>query len=404
VLVKAGAKLQKDARKKPPTLLDATHAGLPFLCTYIFRWDPGTGPGAVKKQLVQADDAGKTPLLLAASAGSTEVLRRLLEGRAAPEAAAANGRQALHEAAAAGHETVVSLLVERKVEAGAADAAGRTALFYAAEQGHVTHCRWLLEQGLQPSACDDQERTPLHAAAAAGRAAVCQALLESASGEAQEVLKAEDWEGISAAFLAVREGHLEVCKLLGAQKADLHATLDFGVTALQAAAERGHAEVLRLLLSDLPSAEGAREAATACRVSDRRNAWLLAAAGGHVACCRQLWDAVDGPDLGATVDRDGRNAVLLAALGGHVEVCSWLLETEASAPGLASVDACTWTPLHVASAAGHKEAVKWLLAASADLKAVDADGKTAREWAGLRGQLAVEALLRDAEKKAVAEG
>ncbi|CAE7939951.1 ANKRD50, partial [Symbiodinium necroappetens] len=65
--------------------------------------------------------------------------------------------------------------------------------------------------------------------------------------------------------------------------------------------------------------------------------------------------------------------------------------------GLRERDACSWTPLHAASAEGQKPVVEWLLEQGADLRAVDEDGRTAREWAELRQQGATESVLRRAE-------
>jgi len=201
---------------------------------------------------------------------------------------------------------------------------------------------------------------------------------------------------------------VKVCRLLAEHRADLQATLEFGVTPLHMAAERGHGTVLRCLLEDLAERgpDAASAAAAAPRTVDRRSPWLAAAAEGHQPCCRQLWATTpDGGTLRSQQDRDGRFALLLAARGGHVETCEWLLEagaTSALDSGLEGRDLCGWTPLIAASAEGHKEAVRWLLKVRADLSAVDTDGRSARAWSGLRGHSAVEAQLRRAEEEAAA--
>jgi len=191
------------------------------------------------------------------------------------------------------------------------------------------------------------------------------------------------------------------------RSADLHAVLEFGVTPLQVAAESGHESVLQLLLTEIAagrcSVASAEGAVAARRGSDGRSAWLVAAAEGHLGCCKQLWTAAGSTDaaMASQVDRDKRGALILAARGGHVLVCDWLLEVGSGA-GLADVDACGWTPLIAAAAEGQQQVVRCLLESRADIAAADDEGRTAFTWASLRRHGLVEALLRDAEKAVAA--
>ncbi|CAE7237745.1 ANK1 [Symbiodinium sp. CCMP2456] len=394
VLVSAGAKLVKDVRKSPPTLLTAACSGLPFLCSYMLKADLRT----VKKQLGEVDDAGRSPLLIAASRGDAAVVERLLEHPSCLEqleTPAKGGLTPLHAAAAAGSRDVLAVLLDRSASLQLPDGTGTSALGHAAGSGQVELMHWLVENGLEPDARNDSERTALHLAAASGQVSACEALLQAAK-EPQELLQAQDWEGATAAHMAVRGGHASVCRLLGAQRADLQADLDFGVTPLQIAAEAGHQEVLQLLLEDMAGdahPDALHTALTKGRISDGRTPWLLAAAEGHVAGCESLWSAskaCHSLDLPSSRDRDGRTAMILAAKGGHLGVCVWLMQSGCSPDGLRERDACSWTPLHAASAEGQKPVVEWLLEQGADLRAVDEDGRTAREWAELRQQGATE--------------
>ncbi|OLP94462.1 Ankyrin-3 [Symbiodinium microadriaticum] len=397
VLVSAGAKLVKDVRKSPPTLLTAACSGLPFLCSYMLKADLRT----VKKQLGEVDDAGRSPLLVAASRGDAAVVERLLEHPSCLEqleTPAKGGLTPLHAAAAAGSRDVLAVLLARSASLQLPDGTGTSALGHAAGAGQVELMHWLVENGLEPDSRNDSERTALHLAAASGQVSACEALLQTAK-EPQQLLQAQDWEGATAAHMAVRGGHASVCRLLGAQRADLQADLDFGVTPLQIAAEAGHQEVLQLLLEDMAGdahPDALHTALTKGRVSDGRTPWLLAAAEGHVAGCERLWaasKACRSLDLPSSRDRAGRTAMILAAKGGHLDVCVWLMQSGCSPDGLRERDACSWTPLHAASAEGQKPVVEWLLEQGADLRAVDEDGRTAREWAELRQQGATAATF-----------
>ncbi|CAE8607447.1 unnamed protein product [Polarella glacialis] len=264
---------------------------------------------------------------------------------------------------------------------------------------------WLMELGLRANEWDHMERTALHTAAGSGQAAACEALLlrqSEASAAELNLVDAQDWQGATPVHLAVGHGSAAVCRLLAAKRADLQAGLEFGVTPLQMAAEKGHEEVLNLLLADVVQRGGPEAilpAIVAARVSDGRGAWLLAAAEGQLGCCKALRESLSESELGALApDRSGRGAMVLAARGGHTELCSWLLQSGACPAGLAEIDSCGWTPLHAASAEGHKGTVEWLLEHNADPMVGDEEGKTAREWAELRGRAAIESLLRKAEK------
>lgn len=395
-LVSAGARLSKDVRKKPPTLLSAAAAGLPFLCTYIHRHAPDRGSTSAQAQSSQVGEDGRTPMQLAVTEGLAEVVQRLVELRADVEAAGPNGLRPMHEAVAAGQVELAAILTERHADVGAVDTSGRTALFHAAASGHEPLCTWLLGRGLRASALDDCERIALHSAAEGGSVRVVEVLLEVDPAQLEE----EDWQGWRPVHVAVGRGHADVCRLLVGRRADPHAPLDFGVTTLQMAAEGGHEAVLELLLANL-AGESLISAVAARRTADGKTAWLAACAEGQLQCCRRLWDALGASGGGASVgeasDRDGRDALMLAARGGHAAVCEWLLQAGAVPLGLTTRDALQWTPLHVASAEGHRKMVQWLLAAKADPHAADAEGKTAKDWAKLRGHSGVTADLHGAE-------
>lgn len=407
LLLQAGGKLSKDIRKNPPTLLEAARRGLPFLCSYVLRSDLRGGDKFVNSELSKVDDQGRTAMLVAIDLGHLNVVRRLMDIAASNaisdliERRGACGLNPLHQAASSGQQEIVSFLLEHAAVVDSTDSDGRTALFHASMSGHLDILQALLARDLLTSHCDHKERVALHAAAAAGQAAACKILLEA---DGEECLEAEDWEGATPAHFAICSGSTEACQLLADRRADLHRQLDFGVTPLQVAAEKGHEQVLKLLLSDLQlkgDTEALVEAISFPRVSDGRGAWLLAASEGHLGCCKCLWDSciiTDSEVIAALRDRAGRSAIILAAREGHVDICSWLVESRAFPAGLADTDSCGWTALHAAAAEGRKDMVDWLLRHNADPFAKDEDGKTPREWSALRGHAGIEALLKKAEK------
>lgn len=389
-LVAAGAKMVKDVKKTPPSMLVAAASGLPFYCSYIFKSDERV----LKKELLTPDAAGRSALLLAVQLGHQAVVERLLDHPLCTDdlhkVVPSCGLAPLHQAAQAGRMEILQMLLRRKAKVDQVDASGSTALFHAAEAQQLEMLQFLLDQGLRPEQCNDVERTALHVATQQGTLEACRALLRAAESEA--LITSQDWEGATAVHLGIKGGHAEVCRFLMEARADPREALDFGVTPLQLAAE-GHLEVLQLLLSDLRHDGAALRRALAGRQGDGRGAWLVACSHGQLQCARELREAAEaqGIDLSKEEDRTKRKAMTLAALGGHLETCKWLLETGSD---VKERDSCQWTPLHAASAEGHTEVVEWLLKQGADVSAVDEDGHTAHHVARRRGCAAVEALLR----------
>ncbi|ERF74129.1 hypothetical protein EPUS_06398 [Endocarpon pusillum Z07020] len=154
-----------------------------------------------------------------------------------------------------------------------------------------------------------------------------------------------------------------------------------GRTALHAAAEGGHIEIVERLLAteaDINKGHG-------------QNALEAAAGGGHIEVVERL--------LAAEADVDvlsGRTALQAAAHGGHIKVVERLLTAKAdvNAPAAAADDR---TALQSAAHGGHIKVVKRLLAAEADVNAAAAsvDGRTALQAAAEGGHSQVKKLLKD---------
>ncbi|KAJ5193312.1 hypothetical protein N7449_009454 [Penicillium cf. viridicatum] len=188
---------------------------------------------------------------------------------------------------------------------------------------------------------------------------------------------------------AAEGGHLEVVQALLAAKADVNAPLaKFECkTALQAAAEGGHLEVVQTLLAARADAN-APLAKFECKT-----ALQAAAEGGHLEVVQTLLAA--RADANAPLAKfDGKRALQAAAEGGHLEVVQALLAAKADVN--ASPSSTGKTALQAAAEGGHLEVVQTLLAARADANAPHAkfDGKTALQVAAEGGHLeVVQALL-----------
>jgi ankyrin repeat protein len=100
-------------------------------------------------------------LLEAAENGDLIKVQTLLENGANPNAKDNAGRTPLHIAALWGRVEIVKLLLERDVNPNAKDNYGDTPLHIAALWGHVEIVKILLERGADPNAKDNDEHIPL---------------------------------------------------------------------------------------------------------------------------------------------------------------------------------------------------------------------------------------------------
>ncbi|KAJ5801264.1 uncharacterized protein N7518_003332 [Penicillium psychrosexuale] len=203
-------------------------------------------------------------------------------------------------------------------------------------------------------------------------------------------------------FLVSREGCSELLPSLLQVVADVDARV-CGQTALQAAAQGGHLQVVERLLAatanvNAPAVE-----------ENGRTALQAAAEGGHLQVVERLLAAKADVNTPAG-EINGRTALQAAAQGGHLEVVERLLAGKAdiNAPAgyyvverLLAAKADVNTPtaegrtaLQVAAEGGHLKVVDQLLAAKADINTPAGRGRTALQAAAQGGHLEViEQLL-----------
>lgn len=112
-------------------------------------------------------------------------------------------------AAMAGNSDLIELLVEFKANLNSRDDAGAGGFHYAAARGHVDVVEMLVELGAQVNIENRQGMTPLMVAAANGRVEIVQILLDNKVDATRN-----DFTGRSALMWAERNGRQNVIRLL----------------------------------------------------------------------------------------------------------------------------------------------------------------------------------------------
>jgi ankyrin repeat protein len=230
---------------------------------------------------------------------------------------------------------------------------GATPLFLAAEQNNLPIVRALCARGVEINLGTFEGFSPLHAAAREGHASVARFLIG-----AKADLTKTDSSGYSPMMLAAGQGHAKIVRLLAEAgvRVDV-ATKIFksdadqgGETALHRACEKGHAEMVGLLL-DMDKSGSMINSVT----GQGRTSLITAAEEGQQECVQILLEK--GANVHITT-KAGKGALYLACERGHVEIVKQLLEAGAD-PG--QYTCRKKIPLYTAAEQGNLAMVKVLL-------------------------------------------
>ncbi|CAK9071899.1 unnamed protein product [Durusdinium trenchii] len=203
----------------------------------------------------------------------------------------------------------------------ASDHHGNKALHWAAGNGHLEICRYLVQMRMDPKAPSEkhQNRCALHWAARNGQTSVCAYLLDL-MGFVDVETDGKD----TPLMLAAWQGHLETCRFLATQRADLNHLNSWGCNAMHKAArmdgEHSSLQMLDFLLSNDVKASLAN--------CNGHNALHKAASFGSVEACRFL--LLHGLDTRQAMapDRERNTPSSLAFAAGYHRLAGELRHTE----------------------------------------------------------------------------
>ncbi|MCY3974400.1 MAG: ankyrin repeat domain-containing protein [Simkaniaceae bacterium] len=402
--------------------------------------------GSVDLTSVNAKD-GMTAFLYACRDGSEAIARLLYEAK---KPSKADVQRALVLVAEKGYENMITWLITScKANASLPDDSGKTALMSASGGGHCDVIRWLIGKGVPVDRANrkDKNATALAYACANGHTDAAQLLLAACTAqkhrpkmggaftraarnghveamqwligccEGADLLQAYGEEALVAAsiggstevvewllqrkvpveddtrafFHACQNGHIEVAKLLYRCNPRLVETAESarGDTALILAAQAGHGEILRWLI-------------TTCGVDMLRgndkglSALMYVAIHGYTSIAEELLSLAENPILAINQrDEYGYTSFSCAAFNGRTEIVRLFLRTDPTLAGLRQQTRKGFTALDLASQEGYTDVVKLLLDAGSPVNEVDISfqGQTALCTAVCLGHVETARLL-----------
>ena len=349
---------------------------------------------------VPSPEHGFTPLTIAASAGYTDVVDKLLEyganvdmpvvvGTRAMEACIAGGTikdypeqwrragvTALMQAANEGNIDIVRKLLEHNANVNKTTMLDSgTAIMFSAMNGHLEVTRELVEHGAKVNAESDGGETALMLAARGGHTEVVEYLLTHGA----HVHHKRKSDHVSALIMAATVPNPDVPGVLLKYGADVNDAADGNVTALVMAARGGHYDNVRVLLES-----GARPDAAN---NQGCFALRLAVLNKHSRVVRVLLES--GVDANST-NRHGEPELIVAALLEDFETVTAFLDNGAYVNQTGSSG---HTALTAAATKGNSEVVEALLEHGADVNFVLPDGCTALIIAAQKNHPEVVSIL-----------
>jgi ankyrin repeat protein len=363
------------ARDPPTNLVLAIRYGLPQICQSILSMSPHINLASPSFPWFpwQYDHDGMTyvatypPLVEAVQYGDREILRVLLDARAAHQYDGldplADGT-VLEKAVKRCDLQLVQILLEAANDIRETASRFGRSLQLAIDHGYKDLIMALLAAGADPNARDDDNTAALILASRAGNEELVRILLGAGAD-----VNISNGSAICRASLA---GHDGVVRVLIEAGADMDMKGNGQMTAIEVASYHGHMKIIKMLLN------------AGAHVDGQDHLWYASYAGSE-EIVRVLIES--GADV--NTKRDGTTILEAASRGGHAKIVKILLDAGADVNGEDG-----WA-LHSASSEGYEDVVRILIEAGAAVN-LKLFGKTALTAALHRGHTKIVQILLDA--------
>ncbi|MDQ8191980.1 ankyrin repeat domain-containing protein [Roseibacillus persicicus] len=243
----ASLQAKEAAAKSPLALFSALESQNEELALGILR---------VKSGQRSLDEAGRTPLMVAARTNSTRVAWELLPEEAASLPKDETGLNALVHAARADEIWLVGELLKRGASPNVFLPGGGTLIAECAAEGRSAATQLLLENGAQINSKDSEGNRLVEIAARQGLVWLVKDLIDRGAsfGGAEHL---EDDEQIHLSHVAAEAGEPELIEILANRGADLSATNQYGESPVHIAIGSGSFDVLKPLFQQGVSLDAA---------------------------------------------------------------------------------------------------------------------------------------------------
>lgn len=274
----------------------------------------------IQDTLKKQADREKAPddFIKAIEKGNVREVDSLLKAGADVNASGNDGKTPLMVAAKKGHSDIALLLINKGAEVNATNSNGTTALMFFSAHGDVNVVRLLYDKGAKTDTIDKDGWTALARAAEGGHIEVLRALIKAGAD-----VNLQNEAGNTALIKAVMKGQIKVIKELIKKGANVNVEQNDGWTPLMFATQRGNTAVVRVLIK-----AGARVNAK------QNNGWtpiMFAASNGSIETAELLIDS------GAEVNAENWNSktpLTLAMEKDHTDMVKLLRRKGGTAPVL----------------------------------------------------------------------
>ena len=300
----------------------------------------------------ERDDDMFTVMLRAACSDDLELLEYLIQNGSNIFSKTKDGRSCLHIAARQGHLKICRVLLENyNFDIYAKDDSGWSVLHHASWSFDLELFQYLIERGSDMFVKTKNNRSCLHLAALLGDLRICRVVLRNYDLD----INATDDYGFTVLHTAAWSGDSELLQYLIENGSDVFSKTKNGRSCLHVAAEQGHLNLCRMLLTNYNFAVHERD-------DDGLPVLHNAALGGDLELFQYLIE--NGSDVFSKT-KNGRSCFHIAAEEGYLKICRVLLENynfdvhERDDDGLAV--------LHSAALGGDLELFQYLIKNGSDV-------------------------------------